>query len=488
MQRHARTRYIIPAALLAFAILLAGVTTGLSMSYSHATSPHRVLSAQAEDGETITLASQLIRQNIATSTPIPASSTNTLPAGCSNDGKVDYPGEIDCILKPANVYDCNLVPPKAPCNYDGARRGPNRPNDCIQPNTIACKITHVVIHDIEGTAQDALSTFQNHGIIKHGIFGSVHYIVDSNGTIYQVVREKDIAFHVGNFWENEHSIGIEHAGFDATGFQWYNAIEYLASARLTTYLLRKYNIPLDHIHIVSHGTIPASSLAGSPNHADPGPYWLWDYYLGLIHQQGVPFPAGDLNNRIITLHPKTDEQPLGRNKTETPANFNFFYLYNGPSTASGLIPQQNGGTDVTDETDNVEPDLSYYYLTKVEDPAGTGDTMYEIWYGEEDHAHDPKHPTLFTDAQLAWLAVPPDAATEGQGTLVALTGANGSLPQISGRPTTGSLYFIGDAPNGAVFVSAETVIEDGTSNLWYEINYNHRQAWVPASEVTGAQP
>ena len=36
----------------------------------------------------------------------------------------------------------------------------------------------------------------------------------------------------------------------------------------------------------------------------------------------------------------------------------------------------------------------------------------------------------------------------------------------------------------SVFVSAYTVIEDGTNNLWYEINYNHRQAWVPSSEVT----
>jgi hypothetical protein len=43
---------------------------------------------------------------------------------------------------------------------------------------------------------------------------------------------------------------------------------------------------------------------------------------------------------------------------------------------------------------------------------------------------------------------------------------------------------IGDAPNDAIFASMFTVIEDGTTNLWYEINYNHRQAWVPAAEVT----
>ena len=81
---------------------------------------------------------------------------------------------------------------------------------------------------------------------------------------------------------NEQSIGIEHTGFGATGYQWYNTAQYLASAKLVAYLLNKYHIPLDHDHIVSHGTVPAAFLKASPNHVDPGPYWLWDYYFNLI--------------------------------------------------------------------------------------------------------------------------------------------------------------------------------------------------------------
>ncbi len=418
--------------------------------------------AAADNGEIVTLAPQHVQPNTATAGAVQG--ITNLPSGCSIDNNVDYPGAVDCILNP-NIYDCNIVPPGNPCTYQDA----NRPYDY--------NITNVVIHDIEGTAQDALNVFQdpNSGV-------SVHYIVDSDGTVYQVVHEKDIAYHAGNFWYNEHSVGIEHAGFDATGWQWYNATEYLASAKLTAYLLQKYNIPLDRGHVVAHGTIPAPELIYAPNHVDPGPYWLWDYYFKLIHQQGVPYPQGNYQHGIITLHPPTDRRPFGKNGTETPANFNFFYLYNGPSTASGLIPQEGDGTDVTDVTDNVEPDISYYYLAKVKDPAGTGDTMYEIWYGEEDHAHDPT-PSLFANAKLAWLAVPPNTAVEGQGVLVSLNSNSGN-PQVSGRPTTGSIYYIGDAPNNAVFVSAYTAIEDGTSNLWYEIDYNHRQAWVPASEVT----
>jgi hypothetical protein len=420
-------------------------------------------SAQTQSGETITLAQEAVKPNTATASTVHFATG--VPAGCTNDGNVDYPGALDCILDPKS-YDCNLLPPTAPCNYQDA----NRPHDFT--------ISQVVIHDIEGTAQNALNAFQNP---KGGV--SVQYIVDSDGTVYQVVHEKDIAYHAGNLWYNEHAVGIEHAGFAATGFLWYNATEYLASAQLTAYLLKKYSLPLDHAHVLAHGTIPSPLLATTPNHVDPGPYWLWDYYLKLIHQQGVPFPANENQSHIITLHPRTDRRPFGGNGTETAANFNFFYLYTGPSSASGLIPQEGNGSDVTDETDNVEPAMSYYYLAKVEDPAGTGETMYEIWYGEEDHAHDPQ-PSLFAHGQLAWLAVLSGAAVEGQGTIVALSETQGQLPQISGSPTTGSQYYIGDAPNGALFVSTDTVIEDGTTNLWYEINYNHRQAWIPASEVT----
>ncbi len=71
----------------------------------------------------------------------------------------------------------------------------------------------------------------------------MHYVVDTDGTVYQCLREKDIAFQNGNFWYNQRTIGIEHVGVDATGYQWYNATEYLGSAQLTAYLLTKYNIP-----------------------------------------------------------------------------------------------------------------------------------------------------------------------------------------------------------------------------------------------------
>jgi N-acetyl-anhydromuramyl-L-alanine amidase AmpD len=398
-------------------------------------------SAQADDGETITLAPQHVQPDALSASGI--NGTRQVPSGCKIDQNVDYPQAIDCLV-PAPTFDCNQTPSKAPCTYEGAQR----PSDYA--------IDQIVIHDIEGTAQESLHVFQN---VKTG--ASVQYIVDVDGTVYQVVREKNIAYHAGNYWYNQHSIGIEHAGVDATGYRWYNASEYLASAKLVAYLLKKYHLPLNHEQIVSHGTIPSPSATSLPNHVDPGPYWLWDYYFKLIHEQGVAYPDGAASPHIFQLHPKSARRPFGAQGQETSANFNFFYLYNGPSTASGRIPALGNGDDITNVNGCIESDVSYYYLAKVTDPAGSGDTLYKIWYGVVDQSTKAGR---VGHARLVWLAVPRGAAGHGEGTPVTLQAASGQNPLIYGQPTTSSNYVIGDAPSGSVFVSAYTVTEDSPPN------------------------
>jgi N-acetyl-anhydromuramyl-L-alanine amidase AmpD len=441
-------------------------------------------SISTDQGEVITVTPQsiplLTNQLSETAAPTTASPTlaNHLPKGCRNDGKTDYPGAIDCIVSPAQ-HDCDLVPgTNSPCNYfSSSHFGPSyRQNDGT--------ITHVVIHDTEASLQSTINAFESPKSID-----TSHYVVDSDGTVYQMVHEKDVAFHAGNFWFNQHSVGIEHIGYDATGFRWYNAAQLLSSARLVAYLLNKYHIPLDHNHIVSHGTVPSTTLASSPNHVDPGLYWPWDYYLDLIRSlQGfaeTPSIQQPSDTNIITLH-HPSIWPFVPNGAETRADSNFFYLYKGPDTHSGLLPQLGPKSDITDETNNVEAGMSYYYVDKVQDEAGTGDTMYEIWYGETDQTHASKPNRFYTHARLAWLAVPPGAVSSGTGMAVELTSADGSPIQVSGRPTTSTPtvdYHIGNAPKGAIFVSGYTTVEATTHTVWYSINYNHRQAWVPASNV-----
>jgi N-acetyl-anhydromuramyl-L-alanine amidase AmpD len=457
------------------------------------------------DGEVFT--QEPLQINVDKSSISEMALTYTLPAGCKYGlSGVDYPHAIDCVLNP-QTYDCNVTAPGSGCTYSSA----NRPTDLA--------IKDIVIHDIEGTALNALNWFQN---VNSSV--SAHYIVDTNGLVYQVIREKDIAYQAGNWWYNEHSIGIEHAGYDATGYAWYNATEYLASARLTAYLLLKYHIPLDHSHIVSHGTIPAPTLATSPNHVDPGPYWLWEYYFYLIHLQGVPVPGMTKHYNVVTLHPATDKKPSGSYGHETKYNFNFFKLYQYPSTRSHLIPYLGSAYDITNETFNVEPLMSYYYVAARLDAAGTGDTMYEIWYGANDRGSQGSY---LADARLAWLAVPRGYATvsycQAYCWALKLQGPNASAAKIYGRPTTDSQYIIGYAKAGSIFISTMRVAEDppppppptptptatatytptatatattgavtiaplamvtlATGDIWYAINFNHRQAWVPASEA-----
>ncbi|MFD0633426.1 peptidoglycan recognition family protein [Catenulispora yoronensis] len=419
-------------------------------------------SATADDGETITLAPQTVAPDKTTLAAVPVSPT-AVPAGCKSDSNVDYPGAIDCVV-PAATYDCNVT---SPCTYQSSTR----------PSSYA--MYAVTIHDIEGTAQDALSTFQD---LNSGV--SVHYVVDSDGTVYQALREKDIAYHAGNFYYNEHAVGIEHAGVDATGYQWYNATEYLASAKLVAYLLTKYNIPLDHAHITAHGTTPAPTTGSAPNHVDPGKYWLWDYYFGLIHAQGVAYPTGNTPAAgLFRVNPASDQAPLGPNGTETAANNSFFTLYTGPSTADPVIPGASG-TDPTDETTNIETQMPYYYVAEKADEAGTGMQMYQIWYGENDRLSGSS-PSQYADAKLAWVAIPAGSAVPVHSYVLSLkpTTKNGTI-KIYGRPTTSASYVIGTAPTGSQWAAPKSVFEDGTSNLWFAIDYNHREAWVPTTEAT----
>jgi hypothetical protein len=407
----------------------------------------RGLIATAPTGEIVRIAPTAVTPDRATAADVTV--TPDLPANCTTNPGTDYPGAYNCIV---------------PSSYAGVTYNTaNRPTDL--------PILALTIHDTEEDLNSTIATFWNE---SNGV--SVHYVVDTDGSVYQCLNEQNIAFQNGNYWYNQRTIGIEHVGVDATGYQWYNAAEYLGSAKLVAYLLTKYNIPLDHEHVMSHGTTPAPTLGTSPNHVDPGPYWLWDYYLGLINQQGVPFAAGPTPSGVIRLNPASGQQPDGPNGTETTSNFNFFYLYTQPSTASALLHSKGAAGDITDETNNVETMISYDTLAQQPDEAGTGDTMYEIWYGATLSSS-----SWTATGTKAWLAVPPGAAEQGYGTVVTLSTKNGKKANVYGEPGGTSGYIIGSSPSGSAYLSPWTVSVSGKT--WYAINYNHRQAWVPATEV-----
>ncbi|MFC4035714.1 N-acetylmuramoyl-L-alanine amidase [Streptomyces polygonati] len=130
----------------------------------------------------------------------------------------------------------------------------------------------VVIHVTQETFADTISLFQDPA---HA--ASAHYVVRSaDGAIDQCVRERDIAWHAGEWDYNTRSIGIEHEGWvDQPAY--FTAALYGASARLTAALCDKYGIPKDRDHIIGHYEVPGT------DHTDPGVNWDWVRYLRLVN-------------------------------------------------------------------------------------------------------------------------------------------------------------------------------------------------------------
>ncbi|MCY2987580.1 MAG: Ig-like domain-containing protein, partial [Planctomycetota bacterium] len=158
---------------------------------------------------------------------------------------------------------------------------------------IASDIRWIVVHTTESTADSAIQWFQNP---SSGV--SAHYIVKRDGSIVQLVRDHDIAWHAGNWSYNQQSIGIEHeryAGAEVTPAQ------YAASARLTQWLASQYDAnvvfptgvepadPAAAVGVIGHNQVPDPSNpslgGGASHHTDPT-NWDWNYYKSLFEANG----------------------------------------------------------------------------------------------------------------------------------------------------------------------------------------------------------
>lgn len=128
---------------------------------------------------------------------------------------------------------------------------------------------------------------------------SSHYLVDRDGTITQMVREADVAFHTpGN---NRDSIGIEHADVcnDPTPL---TTQLYERSASLVRDLATRYGFAINNNTVAGHSQV-------NPNHGDPGPYWDWEYYLLLLAWDGTSVSSRPL--RLVTAVARGHAAPTG---------------------------------------------------------------------------------------------------------------------------------------------------------------------------------
>ncbi len=187
-------------------------------------------------------------------------------------------------------------------------------------------ITMIAIHDTEGGWDASVATLQN------DTGKSVHYIVDADGSrVGQFVAEADTAYHAGNFYYNEHMVGIEHVGYASDDD--YQTPMYEKSAELVRSISHRHNLGpnadgthLDRNVLVGHQEIPngnaISSSAppcpdspgscvknddygGANNHRDPGVNWEWCQYAEIIGE-GAHCKCNDAFTHFNCTHDKSE--------------------------------------------------------------------------------------------------------------------------------------------------------------------------------------
>ncbi|GAA1908133.1 N-acetylmuramoyl-L-alanine amidase [Streptomyces sodiiphilus] len=207
------------------------------------------------------------------------------PAGRTEE--TECPPDVSCEWLPA--------PHQQLTDEDGEVTGHGNHDRADRPRSQS--IDYIVIHDTEGYWDTVLKTVQDPASV------SWHYSLrSSDGHIAQHVHSRDVAWHSGNWYLNTKSIGLEHEGFLTRPDAWYTEAMYRSSARLVRYLAQRHGIPLDRHHIIGHDNVPGPvNAAVSGMHTDPGPYWDWARYFGLL---GAPFEArGGQDAELVIIRP-----------------------------------------------------------------------------------------------------------------------------------------------------------------------------------------
>ncbi|GAA3056557.1 N-acetylmuramoyl-L-alanine amidase [Streptomyces roseofulvus] len=207
-------------------------------------------------------------------------------------------------------------------------------------------IRQIVIHDTEGPWDGSLR------VLTTPTGGaSAHYMVSQAGDkIAQMVENKDLAWHAGNWTHNMHSIGVEHEGWAIKEGYWFDPQLYRTSAELVKHLATKYNVPIDREHIIGHDEVALSLDNKTGNlHWDAGPYWDWNYYMSLLGAPQGDQGAGGLlraGQTVRVVPPFTTANQTAMtyfddvtktNKTASVRPVNFGYLYSDSSTSAAAL-------------------------------------------------------------------------------------------------------------------------------------------------------
>jgi murein DD-endopeptidase MepM/ murein hydrolase activator NlpD len=187
-------------------------------------------------------------------------------------------------------------------DYPNASWMPAAPANITVTNRTSSDVRWIIIHTTEGTTASAIQRFQN-----PAEQASAHYIISRDGSIIQLVHNKDISFGAGNYSYNEKCINIEHERYDTSNV---TPAEYAASAALVKWLASRYNVqvvfpgapngiaptdPANGTGIIGHRQVPDPSnptIGGGLNHHTDPVNWDWNYYESLFLTNKPPLFTG----------------------------------------------------------------------------------------------------------------------------------------------------------------------------------------------------
>ncbi len=241
----------------------------------------------------------------------------------------------------------------------------NAAASCNYSLTRNAAISAITIHDVEGSYSGCIGWFQN-----CAASASAHYVLrSSDGQVTQMVLEAYKAWHVGS--ENPYTIGLEHEGYAATGYNWYGTVMLTSSANLCRDIcnsgygidpLRTYNGPACSGSCVLGGCVKIKGHQHYPNqtHSDPGPYWNWYKFYTLINNSpsvntltatsGTFYDSGgptgnyldDERYSVLIQPPGATNVTLNFTAFDLELNWDYMYIYDGASTSDPLIGRFTG--------------------------------------------------------------------------------------------------------------------------------------------------
>ncbi|MGW3146246.1 N-acetylmuramoyl-L-alanine amidase [Streptomyces sp. NPDC001177] len=353
-------------------------------------------------------------------------------------------------------------------------------------------IKYIVVHDTEGTWDGVLN------LVQDPTYVSWNYTIRStDGLIAQHVKAKDVAWHAGNWYINAKSVGIEHEGFLAAPDAWYTEAMYRSSARLVKYLAKKYGIPVDRQHILGHDNVPGPTTSTIPGmHTDPGPYWDWRHYFDLL---GHPFKrTAGKKGGLVTIRPdyaSNQPQYTGCTAKGEPCaahGSSEVRLYSDHDENSALIKDIGLGTTPTTGVNDLSSRVSTGQQYAVADRWGD---WTAIWYlGQEAWFRNPqKKPTAVNASGV--VITPKDG-------LPSIPVYGRAYPEKEAYPTgvpaqtvaplpytvpANQKYVVGDEVPGEYYYAVTFTTDSHKvvvgKDLYYEIQYGHRVAFVRAADV-----